>query len=110
MWRSYQERGQATDALHLVTYADARSEHNQEAKRAMTLALRRFGCRPPPSALRRSGSYVMEGHRLFRVVSEFAFTGDHVVASLEDCFVLDVHAYAPGELCEMGLRPVRTDQ
>lgn len=48
-----------------------------------------------------------DGHRLFRVVSQFAFVGDHVFASLEDCFTLEVQRYAPSELHEMGLRPVQ---
>lgn len=55
-----------------------------------------------------SGSYVTDGRRLFRVVSQFAFAGDHVVASLEDCLTLDVRAYSPDELHAMGLRAVRT--
>ncbi len=72
--------------------------------------LHRSGRRQAPISLPRSGSYVTDGQRLFRVVSQFAFAGDHVVASLEDCLTLDVRAYAPGELHAMGLRPVRTDQ
>jgi hypothetical protein len=51
---------------------------------------------------------VTDGRRLFRVVSQFAFAGDHVVASLEDCLTLDVRAYSPDELHAMGLRAVRT--
>ncbi len=59
--------------------------------------------------LPRSGSYVTDGRRLFRVVSQFVFAGDHLVASLEDCLTLDVRAYSPDELHAMGLRAVRAD-
>ncbi len=55
----------------------------------------------------RAGSYVTDGRRLFRVVSQFATVGEHVFASLEDCRTLDVQAYAPGELQAMQLRPIR---
>jgi hypothetical protein len=79
--------------------------------RTMTLAsFHRSGRSQPPAALPGSGSYVTDGHRLFRVVSQFAFVGDHVFASLEDCLTLDVQPYAPSELCEMRLRPVTTEQ
>jgi hypothetical protein len=59
--------------------------------------------------LPRSGGYVTDDRRLFRVVSQFAFAGDHVVASLEDCRTLEVRDYSPGELHAMGLRAVRGD-
>jgi hypothetical protein len=76
----------------------------------MTLALRhRLRRRERSFALPRSGGYLTDGHRLFRVVSQFAFAGDRVLASLEDCLTLDVRAYAPSELYELRLRPIRSD-
>ncbi len=51
-------------------------------------------------------SYVTDGRRLFRVVSQFAAGEEHRFASLEDCLTLEVRAYAPGELAAMKLRPV----
>lgn len=59
------------------------------------------------SLLPDAGSYVTDGRRLFRVVSQFTTVGDHVFASLEDCLTLAVAAYAPGELSSMELRPVK---
>jgi hypothetical protein len=76
----------------------------------MLAHLHRPGRRQAPSPLLRSGSYLTDGHTLFRVVSQFTTVGYHVSASLEDCLTLDVQAYAPGELHKMGLRPVRTHQ
>lgn len=70
----------------------------------------RLGSRPAPPVFPSAGSYVTDGRRLLRVVSQFATVGDHVFASLEDCHTLEVHAYAPGELREMRLRPVRTTE
>jgi hypothetical protein len=55
----------------------------------------------------RCGTYLTDGRRLFRVVSQFAPAGDDVFASLEDCRTLDVQAYAPGELQAMKLKPIR---
>ncbi len=75
----------------------------------MSLArLHRDRPQPPRPLLPQCGAYVTDGHRLFRVVSQFAAVGDHLFASLEDCLTLEVQAYAPGELREMGLRPVPT--
>ncbi len=77
----------------------------------MTLTLRhrhRHVRRAPPAGLPGNGSYVTDGRMLFRVVSQFAFTGDHVLASLENCLTLDVRAYTPHELYAMRLRPVGT--
>ena len=54
-----------------------------------------------------AGSYVTDGQALYRVLSQFATVGDDVLASLEDCRTLEVHAYAPGELSAMRLRTVR---
>jgi hypothetical protein len=71
----------------------------------MSLA-RRDRQQPARSLLPRCGGYVTDGHRLFRVVSQFAAVGDHAFASLEDCLTLEVRAYAALELREMGLRPV----
>ena len=55
----------------------------------------------------RCGTYLTDGRRLFRVVSQFAPVGEDAFASLEDCRTLDVQAYAPGELHAMKLRPIR---
>jgi len=74
----------------------------------MALALSRLlTSRQATSELAPDG-YVTDGHTLFRVVSRFITAGDSTFASLEDCLTLEVHAYAPGELVDMGLRPVRT--
>jgi hypothetical protein len=76
----------------------------------MTLSLPRLlTSRQAPSELA-CDDYLTDGHTLFRVVSRFTTVGDNVFASLEDCLTLEVHAYAPGELVEMRLIPVRTDQ
>ncbi|MCW3018360.1 MAG: hypothetical protein JWN10_668 [Solirubrobacterales bacterium] len=55
----------------------------------------------------RCGTYLTDGRRLFRVVSQFAPAGGDAFAALEDCGTLDVQAYAPGELQAMKLRPIR---
>ena len=55
----------------------------------------------------RCGSYLTDGRRLFRVVSQFAAAGEDAFASLEDCRTLRVQAYAPGELQAMKLKPIR---
>lgn len=51
-------------------------------------------------------SYLTDGHRLFRVVSQFSADSRRRFASLEDCLTLEVTAYSPGELETMRLRPV----
>lgn len=51
--------------------------------------------RAPPGALA-PDSYVTDGDRLFRVVSQFTTVGDNVFASLEDCLTLEVRPFAPG--------------
>jgi hypothetical protein len=51
-------------------------------------------------------NYITDGHRLFRVVSQFAADERHRFASLENCLTLEVQAYSPGELAAMKLRPV----
>jgi hypothetical protein len=53
-----------------------------------------------------TGTYVTDGRRLFRVVSQFSPGAERVFASLEDCMTLEVSAYAPGDLYSMGLRTV----
>lgn len=53
-------------------------------------------------------SYLTDGRRLFRVVSQFAADAERVFAWLKDCLTLEVQAYAPGELDAMGLRSIRT--
>lgn len=55
------------------------------------------------------GSYVTDGRRLFRVVSQFNPGGRDVLASLEDCLTLEVASYAPDELYSMGIRRVSMD-
>jgi hypothetical protein len=76
----------------------------------MLALLHRSKHHPPRFALPSCGGYLTDGHKLFCVVSQFAFAGDHVFAALEDCLTLDVRAYAPDELCEMALRPVQIDR
>lgn len=73
-------------------------------------SLRRLEPRPAPLAPLRSGGYVTDGRRLFRVTSQFSTVDENMFASLEDCLTLEVQAYAPGELREMRLRPVRTTE
>ena len=51
-----------------------------------------------------AGSYLTDGRRLFRVVTQFGSDAPH--AELEDCLTLDVDVYDPGQLRAMGLRPV----
>jgi hypothetical protein len=53
-----------------------------------------------------SESYLTDGWRLFRVVSQFNTTQRQPFASLEDCLTLDVQPYTPGELSAMNLRAV----
>jgi hypothetical protein len=70
--------------------------------------LRRHEARPSPAAAQCCGSFLTDGRRLFRVVSRFGGGASDAFASLEDCLTLEVAAYSRDELCEMGLRPVRT--
>jgi hypothetical protein len=72
--------------------------------------LRRHDSRSAPAAALRCGSYLTDGRRLFRVVSQFDAGGKHAFASLEDCLTLEIEPYSPGELDEMNLRPVRTTE
>ena len=51
------------------------------------------------------GYYLTDGHRLFRVVSQFMTTLTPY-ADLEDCATLAVVRYTPTELYAMGLRSV----
>jgi hypothetical protein len=51
-------------------------------------------------------SYLTDGWRLFRVVSQLNTTQRQPFASLEDCLTLEVQPYTPGELGAMNLRPV----
>lgn len=51
-------------------------------------------------------SYVTDGRRLFRVVSQFTGEKRRRFASLEDCLTLKVEAYSPGELAMMRLELV----
>ena len=73
----------------------------------MFLARPRTARRSVPADRLRCGTYLTDGRRLFRVVSQFAAVGEDSFASLEDCRTLDVQAYAPGELRAMKLRPIR---
>jgi hypothetical protein len=70
--------------------------------------LRRLGPTRAPSAPPLPDSYLTDGRRLFRVVSQFTAGAEHAFASLEDCLTLEVQPYAPGELHSMRLRRVRT--
>jgi hypothetical protein len=65
---------------------------------------------PPraPLAPHLPDSYLTDGRRLFRVVSQFTAGADNAFASLEDCLTLEVQAYSPGELHRMRLRAVPT--
>jgi hypothetical protein len=54
----------------------------------------------------RSGSYVTDGRRLYRVVSQFTPRSARVFAALEDCRTLEVRPYSPDELYAMRLRPI----
>jgi len=73
--------------------------------------LRHHVSRPAASPLPPSDSYLTDGRRLFRVVSQFTAGAEHVAhvfASLEDCVTLEVQDYSPRELHRMRLRLVRT--
>jgi len=70
----------------------------------------RPGPRPRPPERLRSGGYLTDGRRLFRVVSQFSTVGEHKFARLEDCLTLEVSAYSPGELYQMKLRPIDVEQ
>jgi hypothetical protein len=76
----------------------------------MLALLHRTRRRPSSFALPRPGGYLTDGDALFCVASQFGFAGDRMFALLEDCVTLDVGAYTPSELCEMGLRPVRPER
>jgi hypothetical protein len=52
-------------------------------------------------------SYVTDGRRLFRVVSGFTYPPQDSLATLEDCFTLDVSSHSAKELWDMELRVVR---
>jgi hypothetical protein len=55
----------------------------------------------------RTGSYLTDGQRLFRVVTPFSPYDESPVGLLEDCRTLEVTPFSPDELCEMGLSLVR---
>jgi hypothetical protein len=83
--------------------AGVEREHGEE----MPLTpLRSFSGRTTRSEQLVSDSYITDGHRLFRVVSQFAADEQRRSASLENCLTLEVRAYSPGELAAMKLRPV----
>lgn len=52
-------------------------------------------------------SYLTDGHRLLRVVSQFDPHSEFAFAALEDCASLEVRAYSPCELAALRLHPVR---
>jgi hypothetical protein len=54
----------------------------------------------------RQGSYLTDGRRLYRVISQFTPRNARVFATLEDCRTLEVRPYSPDELYAMRLRPV----
>ncbi len=88
--------------------ADARNARGGEASRAMPLTPLHPLARRASSAPLSPDRYLTDGRRLFRVVAQFPSGAEQAFASLEDCLTLDVQAYAPGELHQMSLRPVRT--
>lgn len=57
----------------------------------------------PPAAC---GTYLTDGRRLLRVVSQFDPRSKDALAELEDCASLAVGIYTLGELAAMDLRPV----
>ena len=61
---------------------------------------------PERSGDLRPGSYLTDGWRLFRVISQFSPRSARVFAALEDCRTLEVRPYSPDELYAMRLRPV----
>ncbi len=73
---------------------------------SITLFRPRSGLRAPRERRLDSESYLTDGRRLFRVVSQFSTTQRQPFASLEDCLTLEVQPYTPGELGAMSLRPV----
>ena len=71
---------------------------------SFTKALRR----PPEPNERLIGDrYLTDGHRLFRVVSQFPPGHGSKATLLEDCRTLEVMPYSPQEIRALGLRPVR---
>ena len=53
------------------------------------------------------GSYLTDGQRLFRVVTQFPPRHESSVALLEDCLTLEITPFSPDELYELELRLVR---
>lgn len=62
---------------------------------------------PQPASSPARGSYLTDGQRLFRVVTQLPPRHDSPFALLEDCHTLEVRPFAPDELYGMGLRLVR---
>jgi hypothetical protein len=62
--------------------------------------------RPTRSWTTLADGYLTDGQQLLRVVSRFDPCKSDVFALLEDCATLEVKAYSPRELAEMGLRRV----
>jgi hypothetical protein len=60
-----------------------------------------------PDQLSAGGSYVTDGQRLFRVVTQFPPRDESPIALLEDCHTLELTPFSPNELHDMGLRLVR---
>ena len=63
---------------------------------------------PQPAWSPTEGSYLTDGQRLFRVVTQLAPRHDSPFALLEDCHTLEVRPFSPDELHGMRLRLVRT--
>jgi len=53
-------------------------------------------------------SYLTDGERLLRVVSQPQGEADSASTSLEDCLTLEVRSYTPRELSALQLRAVGT--
>jgi hypothetical protein len=62
---------------------------------------------PQPEQIPAGDSYLTDGQRLFRVVTQLPPRHGSPFALIEDCHTLEVRAFSPDELYEMGLRPVR---
>ena len=62
---------------------------------------------PQPQQVPAGDSYLTDGQRLFRVVTQFPPRHESPIALLEDCHTLEVTPFSPDELYEMGLRLVR---
>ena len=76
----------------------------------MALGLFRLASGVPASLRReaswRSGAYVTDGQRLFRVLAPLSGRGSQAVAILEDCVTDEQLCFTARELWHLWLRPV----